>query len=193
LDGPILDWVSVFLAGLCVGLSVAILVVLWRVWATTDRAEQDGKERLAMLREQQERLHHLHEERRVLLDELERLREQKERLQWLRDGRAALLAELKKLRSQVEEQRQSVETPLPAHTEPRLRLVAVGDQPPTGNGQGSQQALVVDSGSAGALDKFDGSKSTHTPPNSRESETAASRNRLLRFLAPFVAMWRHYR
>jgi septal ring factor EnvC (AmiA/AmiB activator) len=100
----ILEWVSVFLVGVGLGLSVAILVVLWRVWGTTHRTELDGRERLEMLREQQERLAHLREERRVLLDELERLREQKERLRWLREGRAALLAELKRLRVLVDEE-----------------------------------------------------------------------------------------
>jgi septal ring factor EnvC (AmiA/AmiB activator) len=95
----------VFLGGVGLGLSVAILAVLWRVWGTTHRTEQDGRERLEMLREQQERLAHLREERGILLEELERLREQKERLRWLREGRAGLLAELKRLRGLVEEER----------------------------------------------------------------------------------------
>jgi septal ring factor EnvC (AmiA/AmiB activator) len=89
-----LEWVSVFLVGVVLGLSVATLVVLWRVWGTTHRTELDGRERLEILRE----------EREVLLAELERLREQKERLRWLREGRAALLAELKRLRSLVDEE-----------------------------------------------------------------------------------------
>ena len=100
----ILEWVSVFLVGVGAGLSVAILVVLWRVWGAAQRTERDGRERLEMLREQQERLAHLREERQILLEELERLREQKERLQWLREGRAGLLAELKRLRGLVEEE-----------------------------------------------------------------------------------------
>ncbi len=126
MGGSILEWVSVFLVGLCLGLSVAILVILWRVWGSTDRTEQDGKERLAILRDQQQRLGQLREERRILLEELERLREQKERLQWLREGRAALLSELKKLRSQLEEQRRHLNTPLPAPTE-QPRLAALGE------------------------------------------------------------------
>ena len=125
MGGSILEWVSVFLVGLGLGLSVAVLVILWQVWGSTDRSEQAGKERLEMLREQQERLEHLHEERQVLLEEMERLREQKERLQWLREGRAALLAELTKLRSQLEEQRKRVEPPQPTDTKPLLRLVAL--------------------------------------------------------------------
>ena len=193
MDGSILDWVSVFLAGLCVGLSGAILVVLWRVWGNTDRAEQDGKEHLEILREQQERLAHLREERQVLLDELERLREQKERLRWLRGGRAALLAELKKLRSQVEEQRLRVEKPLPVHTEPQLRLVAVGDQSSTGNGQGRPQAPVVDSSHARGAGQASRPEEHAHPPKFSGSEMVASRNRLLHFLASFVAMWRYYR
>jgi hypothetical protein len=138
----VLEWASVFLAGLCLGLSVAILVVLWRVWGNTDRAEQDGKERLEMLREQQERLHHLHEERRILLEELERLREQQERLRWLREGRVGLLAELKRLRSLVEEEAKRADalearfraTPS-ASTERRLRL-AGDEELSNGNGHG---------------------------------------------------------
>jgi hypothetical protein len=126
-----LEWVSVFLVGVVLGLSVAILVVLWRVWGTTHRTELDGRERLEMLREQQERLAHLREERRVLLDELERLREQKERLRWLREGRAALLAELKRLRSHVNEETKRTDGALsqatpPAPTELRPRFAAAG-------------------------------------------------------------------
>ena len=131
-----LEWVSVFLVGVVLGLSVAILVVLWRVWGTTHRTELDGRERLEMLREQQERLAHLREEREVLLAELERLREQKERLRWLREGRAALLAELKRLRSLVDEEAQRAEEalsqatppapPEPVPTEPHPRFAAAG-------------------------------------------------------------------
>ncbi len=126
-----LEWVSVFLVGVVLGLSVAILVVLWRVWGTTHRTELDGRERLEILREQQERLAHLREERRVLLDELERLREQKERLRWLREGRAALLAELKRLRSQVDEEAKRKDEALPqampsVPTERHPRFAAAG-------------------------------------------------------------------
>ncbi len=122
------------------GLSVAILVVLWRVWGTTHRTELDGLERLELLREQQERLAYLREERRVLLDELERLREQKERLGWLREGRAALLAELKRLRSLVDEEaKRADEAPTratpPVPTERRPRFAAAGGR---GNGRGGR-------------------------------------------------------
>jgi hypothetical protein len=135
--------VSVFLVGVCLGLSVAILVVVWRVWGTTDRTEQAGKERLEILREQQARLEHLREERRVLLEELERLREQKERLQWLREGRAALLAELKRLRSLVEEEsRRGSATPsamsIEQQREQQRRFATAGH---TRNGSGRQQSL----------------------------------------------------
>lgn len=119
----ILEWVSVFLVGVCLVVSVAILVVVWRVWGTTDRTERAGSERLEILREQQERLTHLREERRVLLEELERLREQKERLQWLREGRAGLLAELKRLRSLAEAAERERVLP-PAPTEQQARFAA---------------------------------------------------------------------
>ena len=90
----------------------------------------DGRERLEILREQQERLAHLREERRVPPEELERLREQKERLRWLREGRAALLAELKRLRSLVEEERRRADAlplspPPPSAAEHRHRLASV--------------------------------------------------------------------
>ena len=123
-----LEWVSVFLVGVVLGLSAAILVVLWRVWGTTHRTELDGRERLEMLRESQERLAHLREERKVLLAELERLREQKERLRWLREGRAALLAELKRLRVLVEEEKRRAEAlprampSAPAERHPRFAV-----------------------------------------------------------------------
>ncbi len=106
------------------------------MWGTTHRTELDGRERLEMLREQQERLAHLREERGVLLAELERLREQKERLRWLREGRAALLAELKRLRSLVDEEAKRAEEalsratppapPEPVPTEPHPRFAAAG-------------------------------------------------------------------
>ncbi|HEV8044557.1 MAG TPA: hypothetical protein VGP38_05210 [Rubrobacter sp.] len=137
-----LEWVSVFLVGVGLGLSVAILVVLWRVWGTTHRTEQDGRERLEILREQQERLAHLREERRVLLDELERLREQQERLQWLREGRAGLLAELKRLRWLVKEEAERAEAlsvaPPSARAEQQPRFAVAGDQSNRhgGNGHG---------------------------------------------------------
>jgi hypothetical protein len=121
------EWVSVFLLGLCLGLSVAILVVLWRVWGNTDRTEQDGKERLEILREHQERLGHLREEREILLEELERLREQRERLRYLQEGRAGLLAELKRLRSLVEKERRRAQAsppPPPAPAEQRPQFTA---------------------------------------------------------------------
>lgn len=186
MGGSILAWASVFLAGLCLGSSVAILVILWRVWGNTDRAEQHGKERLEILREQQERLAHMREERRILLEELERLREQKERLRWLQEGRAALLAELKRLRSQLEEQRQRVETALPVHTEPQLRLVAGGEQR---NRQGRQQALMVDSGYDGSVRQVSRPEEHAQPLEFSGSEPIASSNRLLRFLASFLAMF----
>jgi septal ring factor EnvC (AmiA/AmiB activator) len=127
----IVEWVSVFLVGLCLGLSVAILVVLWRVRGSTGRVEQDGRERLEILREQQQRLGHLREEREILLGELERLREQRERLRWLQEGRAALLAELKRLRSLVEKERRRAQAsppppPAPVEVEQRPQFTAAG-------------------------------------------------------------------
>jgi hypothetical protein len=84
---------------------------------------------LEILREQQVRLELLREERRILLEELERLREQKERLQWLREGRAALLAELERLCARVEEKksRTDVQFSPPAEVRP-LGDTAAGNQ-----------------------------------------------------------------
>ncbi len=64
-------WIAVSLAGGSLFVSVAILVVVWLVLRSTRRAEQTGEERLEMLREQQERLLFLREERRMLEEELE--------------------------------------------------------------------------------------------------------------------------
>ena len=64
-------WIAVGLAGGSLVVSVAILVVVWLVLRSARRAEQGGKERLEMLREQQERLRFLREERRMLEEELE--------------------------------------------------------------------------------------------------------------------------
>ncbi len=165
-----LEWVSVFLVGVGLGLSVAILLMLWRVWGNTHRAELDGRERLEILREQQERLANLREERRVLLDELERLREQKERLQWLREGRAALLAELKRLRSLVDEET--------GRTDARP-LVPAEVQPPGDTAAGNQR----NGHAAGNRGEF---------LESSGSRTVASRNGLLPLLVTIAAMWRDY-
>ena len=66
-----MSWIAIGLAGGSLAVSVAILVVVWLVLRSTRRAEQGGEERLEMLREQQERLGFLREERRMLKEELE--------------------------------------------------------------------------------------------------------------------------
>ncbi len=76
-------WIAVGLAGGSLVVSVAILVVAWLVLRSTRRAEQAGEERLEMLREQQERLLFLREERRMLEEELEWRRSMMDREQRL--------------------------------------------------------------------------------------------------------------
>ena len=64
-------WLAVGLAGGSLVVSGAILVVVWLLLRSTRRVEQGGEERLEMLREQQERLAFMREERRMLNEELE--------------------------------------------------------------------------------------------------------------------------
>ena len=64
-------WLAVGLAGGSLVVSGAILVVVWLLLRSTRRVEQGGEERLEMLREQQERLAFMREERRMLDEELE--------------------------------------------------------------------------------------------------------------------------
>ncbi len=52
------------------------MIVATRISRTARRSERAGEERLEILREQQQRLHLLHEERSALLDTLELLRRQ---------------------------------------------------------------------------------------------------------------------
>lgn len=63
-------WIAFGLAGGSLILSVATLYVAWGVRRSTRRAERAGDERLEILREQQERLAFLREERRMLDEEL---------------------------------------------------------------------------------------------------------------------------
>ncbi len=65
-------WVALCLAGLSLILSTAILIIVWRLLRSTRRSERAGKERLEILREQQERLAFMREERQLLLEELQR-------------------------------------------------------------------------------------------------------------------------
>ena len=183
-----LEWVSVVLVGVCLAVSVAILVVVWRVWGTTERVEQDGKERLEILREHQERLEYLREERRILLEELEKLREQQERLQWLREGRAALLGELKRLRSLVEQEKRRVHE-LPSASTEQPQFATVGDQSDgqykTGtasNGHSTTFAREAQTlGRSARPEKGDESLKVSGSP------VVARRHRLQHFLVKFVA------
>jgi hypothetical protein len=63
-------WIAFALAGGSLILSATTLYVALGVRRTTRRAERAGNERLEILREQQERLALLHEERRMLDEEL---------------------------------------------------------------------------------------------------------------------------
>ena len=83
-------WIAAGLAGGSLVVSVAVLVVAWLVLRSTRRAEQAGEERLEMLREQQERLLFLREERRMLEEELEWRRSMMDREQRLLELEAPL-------------------------------------------------------------------------------------------------------
>jgi hypothetical protein len=63
-------WIAFALAGGSLILSAATLYVVLGVRRSTRRAERAGNERLEILREQQESLAFLHEERRMLDEEL---------------------------------------------------------------------------------------------------------------------------
>jgi hypothetical protein len=69
-----LELLTLLLVGSSLVVSVAILIVVLRVLKSTRMEAQGGRERLAILREQQERLAIMHEECRLLLVELERQR-----------------------------------------------------------------------------------------------------------------------
>jgi type II secretory pathway component PulJ len=69
-----LEWVAISLVGLSLALSAATLLIAWELLESTHRSERAGEERLEVLREQQERLKFMDEERRLLLEELERQR-----------------------------------------------------------------------------------------------------------------------
>ncbi len=74
-------WIAVALAGGSLIVSVTILSVVLAVLRTTRRTEWAGEERLEILREQQQRLAFMREERQLLLEELQRQRsESDERL-----------------------------------------------------------------------------------------------------------------
>ncbi len=63
-------WIAVALAGGSLIVGVTILGVVLAVLRTTRRTERAGDERLEILREQQQRLGVLREERRMLEEEL---------------------------------------------------------------------------------------------------------------------------
>ncbi len=64
-------WIGMGIAGASLITSVTILYVVLKVLRSTHRAERAGGERLEILREQQQRLGFLREERRMLEEELQ--------------------------------------------------------------------------------------------------------------------------
>lgn len=68
------EWVFVCLVVGSLLASVAVLIVALRILQSVHRSEISGEERLEILREQQQRLEFMHEERRLLLEEIERQR-----------------------------------------------------------------------------------------------------------------------
>jgi pyruvate/2-oxoglutarate dehydrogenase complex dihydrolipoamide acyltransferase (E2) component len=101
-------WVALCLAGGSLVLSTVTLLIAWRVLQSAHRSERAGEERLEILRDQQERLEFMREERRLALEELERqhMREQQERLaviRGIRGERRRALEELQRQRSGSEE------------------------------------------------------------------------------------------
>jgi hypothetical protein len=68
------ELLTAVLSGGSLAVSLAVLVVCWRVLGNTNRSRRAGDERLEILREQQERLKVMYQERNILKEELERLR-----------------------------------------------------------------------------------------------------------------------
>jgi hypothetical protein len=66
-----MSWMVAALAAASLGVSLATLYAVLVVLRTTRRTERAGDERLEILREQQERLGFLRDERRMLEEELE--------------------------------------------------------------------------------------------------------------------------
>ena len=64
-------WIAIGLAGGSLLTSTTILYFVLKVLSSTHRAERAGEERLEILREQQQRLQFLHDERRMLEQELQ--------------------------------------------------------------------------------------------------------------------------
>ena len=79
-----LEWVSILLAGGSLAASLATVLIAWRILRSVKRTEQDDRERLEMLHEQQERLALMYQERQGLRDALDREHQE------LRDARDAL-------------------------------------------------------------------------------------------------------
>jgi hypothetical protein len=69
-----LEWVTFCLVVSSLVFSVVTLFIAWQVLRSTHRSERAGDERLEILREHQQRLKLWGEERRLLLEELERQR-----------------------------------------------------------------------------------------------------------------------
>jgi hypothetical protein len=71
------EWIFVCLAVGSLLASVITLVVALRIVQSAHRSENSGEERLQILREQQQRLEFMREERRLLLEEIERQRSER--------------------------------------------------------------------------------------------------------------------
>jgi flagellar biosynthesis/type III secretory pathway M-ring protein FliF/YscJ len=69
-----LELLAALLAGASLIVSLAVLLLAWRVLRNARRSREAGDERLEILRDQQERLKVMGQERSMLKDELERLR-----------------------------------------------------------------------------------------------------------------------
>jgi uncharacterized protein YlxW (UPF0749 family) len=69
-----LELLADLLAGGTLAVSLAVLLLAWLILRNARRSREAGDERLEMLREQQERLKVMYQERSTLQDELERLR-----------------------------------------------------------------------------------------------------------------------
>jgi hypothetical protein len=122
-----LELIAVLLGGCSLAVGLTVLFFGWRILRSTWRAERAGDERLEILREQQERLSLMYQERETLHQELEKLwaalDEQEQELNQYSGGRLSLAIanRVARLQAQLEAERQ-------AHAEARRLLMAYLDE-----------------------------------------------------------------
>src|SRR4028118_719924 len=100
-------------------ISIVTLAVAFRAFRSSRRSEEFGADRYELLRDQQDRLELLREERQMLREELERESKERRRLlAYLEGGRPQFTDDLERERQELIESAQRAEE----HEQERLRL-----------------------------------------------------------------------